>query len=67
MTFTVVLRPEAEQDLVSARNWYNQQHSGLGDEFSTAVSDVFDRLATMPESYAVRWQDVRSCRLRRFA
>ncbi len=66
MSIPVVLRPEAEQDLLSARDWYDRQRVGFGDEFSAQVSAVFDRLAAMPELYAVRWQDVQSCRLWRF-
>ena len=66
MKFPVVLRPKAEQDLFSARDWYDRQRAGLGDEFAAQVSATLDRLAAMPESFAVKWQDVRSCRLRRF-
>ena len=66
MNLPIRLRPEAEQDLLSARDWYDQQRTGLGDEFAAQVSAVFDRLAAMPESCAVRWQDIRSCRLQRF-
>jgi hypothetical protein len=39
----VVLRPEAELDLLTARNWYDQQQDGLGDEF-TAVIFVMNQL-----------------------
>jgi plasmid stabilization system protein ParE len=66
MNFPVVVRPEAEQDLLAARDWYDQQRVGLGDEFSTQVSAILDRLSAMPELFAVRWHDVRSCRLRQF-
>ena len=66
MKLPVVLRPEAQQDLLSARDWYDQRQTGLGDTFAVQVSAVFDHLAAMPESFTVHWQDVRSCRLRRF-
>lgn len=62
----VILRPEAEQDLISARDWYDQQRAGLGDEFVAEVSVVFDRLAATPKLFAAIWQDVRACRVRRF-
>jgi plasmid stabilization system protein ParE len=62
----VVLRPEAAQDLLSARDWYDRQKAGLGDEFAAQVSDVFDQVAAMPRLFAVIWEDVRVCRLRRF-
>lgn len=66
MSLSVVLRPEAAQDLLSARDWYDGQKVGLGDEFAAQVSVVFDRVSAIPESFALRWQDVWSCRLRRF-
>jgi plasmid stabilization system protein ParE len=66
MSRLVVLRPEAEQDLRSARDWYGRQKAGLGDEFAAQVSATFDRVAEMPELFAVHWEDVRACRLRRF-
>ncbi|MFI5454017.1 MAG: type II toxin-antitoxin system RelE/ParE family toxin [Isosphaerales bacterium] len=66
MSLPVVLRPEVEQDLLTARDWYDQQQDGLGDKFTAEISVVFDRLAEMPELYAVAWRDVRTCRPRRF-
>lgn len=66
MILPVVLWPEAEQDLLAARDWYEAQQSGLGLRFLEQVAAVFDRLAEMPGMYAVVWEDVRSCRLRRF-
>lgn len=65
MSLPVILRPEAEQDVESTRDWYEQQ-AGLGQAFLDRVSDALDRIGAMPEMYAVVWQDVRACRLRRF-
>ena len=66
MTLPVVLRPEAADDLHSTRDWYDRQKVGLGDKFAAQVADVFDQLASMPELFAVDWEDVRACQLRRF-
>jgi plasmid stabilization system protein ParE len=64
MSLPVVLRPEAEQDLIEARGWYERQ--GRGDDFLEAISTVFDRLAENPELYAISWKNVRTCRPRKF-
>jgi plasmid stabilization system protein ParE len=66
MSLPVILRPEAEQDVEAARDWYEQQHAGLGQDFLDRVAEVLSRLGAMPELYPVVWQDVRSGRLRRF-
>ena len=62
----VILRPEAERDLLAARDWYDQQRAGLGDEFAAEVSVVSDRLAATPKLFGVIWEDVRACRVGRF-
>lgn len=66
MNLPLYLRPEAEADVVSAQDWYERQRSSLGDEFVQELANTFDRIIQMPEMYAVAWEDVRSCRLRRF-
>lgn len=66
MSLPVVIRPEAEQDLIEARDWYNRRSPGSGDELLKAVSTVLDRLEEMPELYAVVWKNVRRCRTGRF-
>ena len=66
MRFPVVLRPEAQDDLISARDWYDHQAETLGDRFAAAAAAVFERLAATPHLFGVIWEDVRACRLGRF-
>ena len=44
----VVLRPEAEHDLLTAHVWYEGQRAGLGDEFTEQVTAALERVAEMP-------------------
>jgi hypothetical protein len=46
------LHPEARAELRSAALWYEERHSGLGDEFIAEVSAALDRIGDAPESYA---------------
>lgn len=62
----MVLRPEAEADLTSARGWYERQRVGLGDEFVEAVDELLGRISAVPEVYAVVLHGVRRAKLRRF-
>lgn len=48
MKWQVVTRPQAEDDVVQAANWYDNQRAGLGDEFIEEVLEVFDALETNP-------------------
>jgi plasmid stabilization system protein ParE len=66
MSLPIVIRPEAQSDLLATRDWYDQQRLGLGDEFSAAVAVNIERLAAMPRLCQVLWEDVRASRLRKF-
>ena len=65
MNLPLVLRPEAEADLLAARDWYDQQRAGLGKRLVEAADEMFIRIQAMPESYAAHGQ-VRRGKLRRF-
>ena len=66
MSRPVILRPEAEEDMAAARDWYEQQRAGLGDEFIDEADRLFARLAATPEMHQVVLKDVRRGKLRRF-
>jgi len=59
LSFDVQIRRAAELDLAEAQLWYETQRSGLGAEFLSEVSQVFDRLAETPHIYQVVYRDVR--------
>jgi len=48
MKWEVVARPQAEDDLLEAAEWYDAQRSGLGDEFTEEIFNVFDALEENP-------------------
>lgn len=66
MSLPVILRPEAEDDVISAHDWYEQRKDGLGQAFLARLSTVLDRIGASPALHAIVWEDVRSSRLRQF-
>jgi toxin ParE1/3/4 len=66
MSLPVVFRPEAEQDLIDVRDWYDRRESELGDDFRAEIITLIERIAEMPELYAIVWKNVRRCRPKRF-
>lgn len=66
------LHPEATVELRAAAIWYDERHTGLGDEFVAAVASTLDELSTLPESFPVwpkspvRRAPIRRATLRRF-
>jgi hypothetical protein len=49
----MIIRPEAEADLTSARAWYERQREGLGAAFLLCVEEVLERIGRTPEMYTV--------------
>jgi toxin ParE1/3/4 len=48
MSWEVVARPQAEDDVLDAADWYDSQRAGLGDEFIEETLAVFDAIAVNP-------------------
>jgi plasmid stabilization system protein ParE len=63
---TVVLREEAEEDLKEAREWYEAQRAGLGDEFLKEIGASFRRLEAGPCRYPKVHGELRRTLVRRF-
>ena len=51
MTRQVVFRPEAEDEVLEAREWYETRRSGLGREFAEAVDEIVSRIVENPLAY----------------
>ena len=60
------IRPEAETDIVEARNWYRLQAEGLSAEFLNAVDDCLIAVESEPLAYPMIYGQVRRALLRRF-
>lgn len=66
MSLPVGFRPEALDDVLLAREWYERQSPDLGQAFATRVEQLLDRIAATPELYAATFRNVRPAKLRRF-
>ncbi len=66
MNARIVIRPEAEQDMADARDWYEDQRDGLGVRFLLALDEVCDRIAATPELVPPEYRSVRRLNLPRF-
>lgn len=66
MRLPIVLRPEAEADLLQAHHWYEQEGSELAEAFADSLDEMIDRIEAMPELYAVALKNIRRGKLRKF-
>ena len=48
---TIRFRTEAASDVTSAREWYDGQRVGLGDDFVRALEHVIDIISELPEAF----------------
>ena len=48
MSWQVVSRPQAENDVVETADWYDNQRPGLGAEFIEEILSIFDALEINP-------------------
>jgi len=66
MNYVLVFRPEVQEEVNQAYDWYEKQKLGLGDEFLDSVEQTLNRVSSMPESYQVAYRDVRRAVVKRF-
>lgn len=56
MSYSYNLSQEAEDDMLEAYVWYEQQRLGLGEEFLTSLDKARDSILQNPISYRIRYQ-----------
>ena len=66
MTPRLVLRPQAEAELLGARDWYEEQRVGLGEAFAMQVDSVLARIVQAPLAYPRVQGETRRALVRRF-
>ncbi len=66
MTRKPVFRPQADQEVQSARQWYEEQRPGLGIEFSNAIDEVVERISSNPLAFPIVHSETRRAVVRRF-
>jgi plasmid stabilization system protein ParE len=62
----VVFRPQAEDDALEVRDWYESRRSGLGQEFRQELDTAIERIAAGPLVFPRVHGETRRAVLRRF-
>jgi plasmid stabilization system protein ParE len=66
VTRSVVFRPEAEDEVLETRRWYEERREGLGADFASAVDAIVERIVTSPLAFPSAYGETRRAVLRRF-
>jgi plasmid stabilization system protein ParE len=64
--YRLIIRPEAEQDIDDAYEWYETNQPRLGSEFVRAVDEAIAKIGRNPLAYPVQYRQVRRVLLKRF-
>ena len=62
----IVFRTSANEQLVAAKNWYEQQLHGLGEEFARSLESAINRVPRNLFAARAVYQNVRRVLLKRF-
>lgn len=63
---SLIVRPEAEEDIISAYSWYESQRVGLGDEFLYKIEDSFGIIKQNPNICRCILKKIRRKLMQRF-
>jgi plasmid stabilization system protein ParE len=66
VSYRVVFRPQAQAELLEARNWYEARQDGLGVEFSAAIDATVSNIRERPLAYPRVHNEIRRAVLQRF-
>jgi plasmid stabilization system protein ParE len=66
MILSIHLLPEAEQDLLEAANWYEEQQKGLGHQFLDAILVLFSVITETPQAYPYVYRNTQRALMHRF-
>jgi len=66
MTYSIIVRSEAESDIRLAFNWYEDRARGLGIEFLRSIDAAISSISRLPKSHSEIYKHVRRALVRRF-
>lgn len=66
MNLPLIITPEAEEDMVEAKAWYDRRRLGLGEEFILCIEEALDRIQRMPKAASEVFPGIRRVIVRRF-
>jgi len=66
VTYTVVFRPQAEEEARAPQRLYEEQQPGLGARFAGAIGEAIQRIVSNPSAFPVVHDEIRRAVVRRF-
>lgn len=59
MPHKLIIKPEAELELIEALEWYDEQLKGLVRRLFQEFNDTFNEIASNPENFQRKYRNIR--------
>lgn len=66
MKYKILVRPEAETELMESVYWYEEKIKGLGSSFLLSVEASLESISRTPEAYPKVYKNIRRALIRKF-
>ncbi|MEQ8925460.1 MAG: type II toxin-antitoxin system RelE/ParE family toxin [Fulvivirga sp.] len=66
MTYSLIIKPEAELDILNTSNWYEEKQQDLGLRFLDEVEDKLNLITANPYQYQERYKNTRFALIKHF-
>lgn len=66
MGFNLIVKPDAEDDLISSLDWYFNINQKLAQDFFEKINESFEKIKKNPQHYQKRYKEIRIVFVRKF-
>jgi len=66
MSYKIKITGEAENEILSAKKWYEEQQAGLGEDFSLTIKEYINRLKDPSVDHKIVSENIRRILVHRF-
>lgn len=66
MKYKLVIRPEAESELLDAVKWYEDKVQGLGSNLLLNIEATLESILRIPEAYTPTYKNTRRALIRKY-
>jgi plasmid stabilization system protein ParE len=66
MKFEILIKPQADEEIIDAARWYEHQRVGLAQEFLDALEATLDSISPNPKKYRATYRQSRHALVPKF-
>lgn len=66
MSYNLIIKEEADLDIITSYLWYEEQRIGLGEEFLEEIEEYLKIISINPYLYEIKYKEQRTAVIKRF-